>query len=104
MQRLCFISVITIFYSAILSQPDRWQQKVSYKMEIDFDVTAHQFTGTQKLVYYNNSPETLDRVFYHLYYNAFQPGSIMAVSYTHLDVYKRQGWCRISCLFRTFRI
>ena len=46
-------------------------------MEIDFDVTAHQFTGTQKLVYYNNSPETLDRVFYHLYYNAFQPGSIM---------------------------
>lgn len=77
MQRLYFISIITLFYSAIFSQPDRWQQKVNYKMEIDFDVNAHQFTGTQKLVYYNNSPETLDRVFYHLYYNAFQPGSIM---------------------------
>ncbi len=36
-------------------------------------------TGKQKLVYTNNSPETLDRVFYHLYFNAFQPGSEMDV-------------------------
>jgi len=46
-------------------------------MEIDFDVNTHKFEGTQRLVYYNNSPDTLSRVFYHLYYNAFQPGSMM---------------------------
>ena len=55
-------------------------------MDIDFDVSNHQFTGTQKLNYYNNSPDTLGEVFYHLYFNAFQPNSMMDVrSRTILD-------------------
>lgn len=61
------------------AQPDRWQQRAEYNMEIDFDVETHQFTGKQTLVYFNNSPDTLDQVFYHLYFNAFQPGSMMDV-------------------------
>ncbi|WP_034260063.1 M1 family metallopeptidase [Altibacter lentus] len=56
-----------------------WQQKVDYKMTIDMDVETYQYKGTQNLVYTNNSPDTLDRVFYHLYFNAFQPGSEMDV-------------------------
>lgn len=56
-----------------------WQQHVDYTMEIDVDVETHRFTGTQKLVYTNNSPDVLDRVYYHLYFNAFQPGSMMDV-------------------------
>jgi hypothetical protein len=48
-------------------------------MEIDFDHTKHQFTGTQEYTYYNNSPDTLFNVYYHLYFNAFQPGSMMDV-------------------------
>jgi hypothetical protein len=60
-------------------QAQYWQQRAEYEMEIDFDVTKHQFEGTQNLVYYNNSPDTLHSVFYHLYYNAFQPGSMMDV-------------------------
>ena len=39
--------------------------------------TPIEFTGEQELVYKNNSPDTLTKVFYHLYYNAFQPGSMM---------------------------
>ncbi|GLR16328.1 peptidase M1 [Portibacter lacus] len=46
-------------------------------MDIDFDVDKHQFKGKQVLKYTNNSPDTLDKVFYHLYFNAFQPGSMM---------------------------
>jgi len=56
-----------------------WQQKAEYSMEIDMNVENHQFQGTQELVYYNNSPDTLSQVFYHLYFNAFQPGSMMDV-------------------------
>ncbi|MBS1975160.1 MAG: M1 family metallopeptidase, partial [Bacteroidetes bacterium] len=59
------------------SQPDRWQQRVKYVMDIKMDVNANQFTGKQKLEYFNNSPDTLHRVFYHLYWNAFQPNSMM---------------------------
>jgi len=46
-------------------------------MDIDFDVTLHQFTGKQKITYYNNSPDTLYKAFYHLYFNAFKKGSVM---------------------------
>lgn len=59
------------------TQPDRWQQRVKYYMEIDMDVNSNRFQGKQKLQYTNNSPDTLDRVFYHLYFNAFQPNSMM---------------------------
>lgn len=63
----------------VSAQSDRWQQRAKYQMEIDFDAAKHQYKGTQKLVYTNNSPDTLQKVFYHLYLNAFQPGSQMDV-------------------------
>ncbi len=71
---LLFISVA--FLSA---QADRWQQRVNYEMKVDMDAAAHQYHGTQRLTYTNNSPDTLTKVFYHLYFNAFQPGSMMDV-------------------------
>jgi hypothetical protein len=40
-------------------------------------VMTNQFTGKQKLEYWNNSPDTLTKLYYHLYFNAFQPGSMM---------------------------
>ncbi|MEL6942988.1 MAG: M1 family metallopeptidase, partial [Bacteroidota bacterium] len=91
-------SLIFIFVTISLSaQPDRWQQRAEYEMEIDFDVKKHQYKGKQKLTYYNNSPDTLDRVFYHLYFNAFQPGSMMDVRQGSLDSDPRVG-TRISKL------
>lgn len=54
-----------------------WQQKVDYKMDVNVNVHNFQYQGTQQLIYTNNSPDTLNQVFYHLYYNAFQPGSEM---------------------------
>ncbi|MFK7750857.1 MAG: M1 family metallopeptidase [Kordia sp.] len=69
-----------------------WQQKVNYEMEIDMDVDTYQYTGTQKLVYTNNSPDVLNKVYYHLYFNAFQPGSEMDVrSRTIADPDRRVG-------------
>lgn len=54
-----------------------WQQHVDYTMEVDMNVENFQYTGTQQLVYTNNSPDEIARVYYHLYFNAFQPGSEM---------------------------
>ncbi|MDZ7716313.1 MAG: M1 family metallopeptidase [Balneolaceae bacterium] len=65
--------------SASAQGPNYWQQRAEYKMDINVDAENHQFTGTQQLTYYNNSPDTLTRVFYHLYFNAFQPNSMMDV-------------------------
>lgn len=64
-------------YSIAFAQPDRWQQKVKYVMDVDMNVQTNRFKGKQKLTYWNNSPDTLHKVFYHLYWNAFQPNSMM---------------------------
>ena len=56
-----------------------WQQEVDYVMDIRMDVETFRYSGTQQLTYTNHSPDTLSQVFYHLYFNAFQPGSDMDV-------------------------
>jgi len=75
-----------------------WQQQVDYTMDIDMDVKKYQYKGTQKLVYTNNSPDDLDRVFYHLYFNAFQPGSQMDVRSLNIADPDRRVGDRISKL------
>jgi hypothetical protein len=79
------ITLLLIFFpffinaqsSQIQSASSYWQQKVKYDMTIDVDAAANRFAGKQKLEYWNNSPDTLTKVFYHLYWNAFQPNSMM---------------------------
>ncbi len=56
-----------------------WQQRVHYTMDITVDTDRHSYTGSQHLVYYNNSPDTIRDVYYHLFYEAFKPGSMMDV-------------------------
>lgn len=80
--KLLFLSIVALFFCTLetLGQGrDYWQQEVAYEMDIDVDAANHQFTGTQKATYTNHSPDTLRRVFYHLYFNAFQPGSMMDI-------------------------
>ncbi|MCB9188910.1 MAG: M1 family metallopeptidase [Flavobacteriales bacterium] len=79
MKRIVLSLVAMTTMLSCTAQKGYWQQRVEYTMEIDMDVETNRFSGKQKLVYENNSPDTLDRVFYHLYYNAFQPGSMMDV-------------------------
>ena len=69
--------ILSLSIGIVGAQSGYWQQKVKYVMDIDMNVRANRFTGKQKLEYWNNSPDTLDKVFYHLYWNAFQPGSMM---------------------------
>ncbi len=76
MKQLFLIFLITSSIQ-VFSQPDRWQQRVKYTMDVNMDVNTNRLTGTQKLQYFNNSPDTLFKVFYHLYFNAFQPNSMM---------------------------
>ncbi|MRJ07541.1 M1 family peptidase [Ornithobacterium rhinotracheale] len=63
-------------FSAWAQSP--WQQKADYKMDIKLNTEKHQYDGKMEVKYINNSPDTLRVVYFHLYYNAFQPGSLMA--------------------------
>ncbi len=78
MKKILLFSVLSLSFGNLLAQNlTYWQQHVDYKMDVVMDIKNYQYHGTQDLVYTNNSPDTLKRVFYHLFNNAFQPGSEM---------------------------
>lgn len=79
MKKLNVLSLFLVLVITAHAQPDRWQQRIKYVINVNMNVAANQFTGTEKIDYWNNSPDTLNRVFFHLYWNAFQPGSMMDV-------------------------
>lgn len=76
---LLLSSVICHLSSFLQAQPDRWQQRIKYNINVNMDVVANRFSGAEKIEYINNSPDTLYHIFFHLYWNAFQPNSSMDV-------------------------
>lgn len=78
MHKIILLSFLSLGLNSIFAQnAPYWQQHADYKMEVSMDVKNYQYKGKQELIYTNNSPDTLRKVFYHLFPNAFQPGSEM---------------------------
>ena len=73
-----FFFALTLLSTSFVSA-QYWQQAVDYTIEVELDHETAQYKGIQTVVYTNNSPETLHKVFFHQYFNAFQPGSEMAI-------------------------
>lgn len=79
MYKYSLFIILTLLVTAVNAQPDRWQQHIKYQIAVDVNVATNRFTGTEKIDYWNNSPDTLNRIFFHTYWNAFQPNSMMDV-------------------------
>jgi hypothetical protein len=77
------IPLTLYFLSLIFADPldGYWQQKVDYNMEITLVDSLHQITGFTTIHYTNNSPDSLDRFYIHLYPNAFQVESVKSREY-----------------------
>ena len=98
MKRILLFFLILTLPLLTIAQTERWQQRAEYTMEIDFNVKKHRYKGKQTLIYYNNSPDVLNKVFYHLYFNAFQPGSMMDIRSQTISDPDRRVASRISKL------
>ena len=78
MKKIIVLSFLTLVVGDLVAQNSSyWQQHADYKMEVSMDVKNYQYEGKQELIYTNNSQDTLNKVYYHLFNNAFQPGSEM---------------------------
>ncbi len=80
-----FSLLATLAATAVFAQSGYWQNQVEYKMNIDMDVSDNTFDGEQWLTFTNNSPDTITEVFYHLYFNAFQPESMFDNRSRHIQ-------------------
>ena len=74
-----FVLIISIIFSTVVQAQRKgyWQQDVQYKMDIDVNEKDFQYHGKMTLLYGNNSGQSLSKIYFHLYFNAFQPGSMM---------------------------
>nr|MBA2422805.1 M1 family peptidase [Chitinophagales bacterium] len=54
-----------------------WQQDVYYQIQATIDEKTDIIDGKETLVYWNNSPDTLDFVYFHLYQQAFVKGGYL---------------------------
>ena len=80
MKQILKFVVAFLFSGTVFAQQNGyWQQNADYVMDVTMDVKNYQYTGSQKISYTNNSPNSLKKIFYHLYPNAFQPGSEMDI-------------------------
>ncbi len=57
-----------------------WQQFVAYQIDASLDEPKGVLSGRQEVLYRNNSPDTLRQLSFHLYLNAFRPGSRWAAA------------------------
>jgi hypothetical protein len=78
MKKLSIVGfAIVAFISNVSAQADRWQQHIDYKINAALNVQTNIVKGTENIVYTNNSPDTLRKIYFHMYWNAFQPNSVM---------------------------
>jgi hypothetical protein len=66
----------THYWKNKLPRADYWQQDVHYTIDATLDDSLNTITGNSYiLVYWNNSPNTLNELYFHLFQNSAQPGS-----------------------------
>lgn len=56
--------------------PDYWQQRADYEIDVEINDETQVLTGSEKITYYNNSPETLRFLWLQLDQNNMEPGSM----------------------------
>ena len=84
------IALVWLLLLAITTSPataqtsPAWQQRVRYEMDIHLDAAQRRMRGYSRIIYYNHAPDTLHHIFFHLYFNAFHPQSMMAERNRHL--------------------
>ena len=80
MKKLSIVGIaILAIVSNVSAQADRWQQHIDYKINAALNVQTNIVKGTENIVYTNNSPDTLRKIYFHMYWNAFQPNSVMDI-------------------------
>lgn len=69
------ISVIfIIFLIQQTTAQNYWQQEVNYKITLRLDDVNHRIRAYEEFEYVNNSPDVLDKIYIHLWPNAYKNG------------------------------
>jgi hypothetical protein len=73
MAKAVFYLLLLLSYTNIsVSQSNKWQQQVNYLIDVTLNDKDHTLDGFEKILYTNNSPDTLKFIWFHLWPNAYK--------------------------------
>lgn len=55
----------------LCAQQNYWQQEVDYIIDVSLDDQNHMLRGAESFIYHNKSPKSIDRIYIHLWANAY---------------------------------
>lgn len=70
MKKLIYLIFLSLM--VITARDGYFQQEVNYTIDVVLDDSAHSLTAFESIQYKNNSPDTLDFIWFHLWPNAYK--------------------------------
>ena len=67
--------IIVLIGTLPAQESDYFQQYVDYDIQVTLDDTNHTIMAYEKMVYQNNSPDTLNFIWFHIWPNAYKNDS-----------------------------
>lgn len=71
--------------SQLFAQKNYWQQQLKYDIKAELNDVEHSITGFETIVYTNNSPSSLDYIWFHIWPNAYSNDSTTLMKQIHND-------------------
>ncbi len=93
---LIYLALITLFVLPVIAKettrsangtpsPSYWQQRTDYSVKASLNAEKKILTGSGTITYYNNSPDTLRTIVWHLYQNVFRKNSTPRKNNEHVS-------------------
>lgn len=67
-----FILIISSLLGVSQKEESYFQQEVNYQINVELDDQRHQLKASETITYINNSPKTLNYIYFHLWPNAYK--------------------------------
>ncbi|MFH1941736.1 MAG: M1 family aminopeptidase [bacterium] len=87
---LILLGLIVVIPFSSFAQEKYWQQFVQYTIDVTLDVEKKALTGTETILYKNNSPDVLHEIYFHLYPNAFKDMNSTVAKESQAQYYSRR--------------
>ncbi len=72
LKRITVAFVLVLCTFSVFSQTPYWQQRTDFKITVSLNDTANTLKGYEEISYYNNSPDTLSFIWFHVWLNAYK--------------------------------
>lgn len=79
-------SLFSFFIPTPSQGSEYFQQRVDYHIKVKLNNDLNRLEATQKLIYFNNSPDTLTFLYFHLYLNKFNEEPTSSRKYGYQEI------------------